>query len=182
MTRDEFAGLVNISTELIAPGRPNRPGTKILPRYMTIHNTDNTDAGADAAAHSKFVRNTGYYVLPSGKKDFVSWHYTVDDGRVIQQMPVDEEAYHAKSGNSQSLGIEVCMNKGIDQQGAFLRAARLTALLLYDHAAAFDISCVVPHMKWTQKKCPVLLLDNGQLGPKWQQFIDTVRAERARIE
>ena len=50
-----------ISEELIAPGRPNRPGTKINPTYITIHNTANSNEGADADAHSRFVRNKGYY-------------------------------------------------------------------------------------------------------------------------
>src|SRR5260370_42511852 len=110
MTRDEFILLINETQDFIASGRPNRPGTKLAATYITIHNTDNTDVGADAVAHSKFVRNTGFYVLPSGKKDLVSWHYTVDNLRVIQQLPIDEVAFHAKSGNAKSIGIEVCMN------------------------------------------------------------------------
>lgn len=181
MTRDEFIALINETQELIPVEKHNRSGMKIAPAYITIHNTDNDSKGADAVAHSKFVRNTGFYTLPSGKKDWVSWHFTVDDKRAIQQLPIDEEAYHAKSGNSQSIAIEVCMNAGIDQPAAFLRAARLTALLLFDHSDTLDISRVVPHMKWTGKKCPVLLLDGGKLGAKWDAFIASVKAERDSI-
>lgn len=181
MTREEFLQQLNETQEFIPTTQHNRPGTKINPTHITIHNTDNSDRGADAAAHSKFVRNTGFYTLPSGKKDWVSWHFTVDDSRTIQQLPIDEEAFHAKNGNATSIAIEVCMNAGIDQAAAFLRAARLTALLLFDHAT-LDISRVVPHMAWTGKKCPVLLLDGGVLGSKWKAFIDQVKTELARIQ
>lgn len=182
MTRDDFAQLLNLSKEFIAVGRPNRPGTLLAGNFITIHNTDNTDHGADAKAHSKFVRNTGFFPLPSGKKDVVSWHFTVDDHQVIQQLPITEVAFHAKSGNKQSVAIEVCMNDGIDQPAAFLRAARLTALLLFDSGAEAALDRVVPHLHWTGKKCPVLLLDQGKIGAKWQAFLDLVKAERSHID
>ncbi len=49
------------------------------------------------------------------KQHWVSWHYSADDNRVIKHLPLDEKAFHAVNGNGQSIGIEVCMNQGIDQ-------------------------------------------------------------------
>jgi N-acetylmuramoyl-L-alanine amidase CwlA len=69
---------LNLLIEIIAEGRPNRPGTIITPNFLTIHNTDNDDRGAGAKAHSGFVRNTGYYIL-HGERHYVSWHFSVDD-------------------------------------------------------------------------------------------------------
>ena len=156
MDREELGRLLNLSTELVAAGRPNRPGTAISPTSITLHNTSNPNAGANAAAHSRMVRNKGYYELPSGKKQWVSWHFTVDDKQVIKQLPTSEMAYHAAAANGKSIAIEVCMHKEIDQQAADLRAARLVAALLYDHG--WGVGAVKSHKEWTGKNCPVKLL------------------------
>ena len=52
-----------------------------------------------------------------GKK-LGSWHYTVDDIKVIKQLPINEKGWHAGKGNSSSIGIEICMHEGIDQEQA----------------------------------------------------------------
>jgi N-acetylmuramoyl-L-alanine amidase CwlA len=169
MTRQELLDSINLSEEFISVGRPNRPGDKIEVTKLTIHNTDNTDKGANAKAHSSFVRLTGYYML-NGKKQWVSWHYTVDDSRAIQQLPVNERAYHAGSAaNSTSLAMEICMNSDNNQPACDDRAARLAALILYDHNLA--INAMVTHESWTGKKCPVLLLAPG----KWVVFQKLVK-------
>lgn len=181
MTRDELRASLNLRQDFIPEGRQNRPGIKIEPTHITIHNTDNTSKGADANAHTNFVKNTGFY-MKSGKKNWVSWHFTVDDQRVVQHLPLDEKALHAGKGNASSVAIEICMNKGIDQESAFRRAAQLVALLLHEAGAPPEhFDRVVPHLTWTKKKCPSLLLDGGQIGPKWQNFIQQVRDEHARI-
>lgn len=164
MNPKELLQSVNLREELIASGRKNRPGTKIRPASITIHNTDNTARGADARAHSSFVRNTGYYML-DGKKHWVSWHYTVDDNQAIRQLPDNEAAYHAGSAaNAASIAMEICMNRGINQPIADDRAARLAAWLL--HINGLGIQDMVPHKKWTGKNCPSLLLPPG----KWRAF------------
>lgn len=172
MDRRELGALLNLSEELIAAGRPNRPGTRIKPSFVTLHNTSNANAGADASAHSRFVRNTGFYML-KGKQNWVSWHYTVDDGRVIKHLPPNEKAFHAGPANSVSVGIEVCMNQGIDRQAADLRAARLAAVLLFDFG--LTASALRTHKSWTGKACPTLLLGH------WSSFVSQVEQIRASI-
>ncbi|MFA0812215.1 peptidoglycan recognition protein family protein [Microbulbifer epialgicus] len=164
MRRGELGESLGLEVELIDEGRPNRSGVPIRPEYLTIHNTSNTGSRADAKAHSKWVRKTGYYILRSGKKNWVSWHYTVDDMRVIQQLPASEKGWHAGKGNGVSLGIEICMHKEISQKAAYDRAARLCACLLYDFSLSVD--AVVTHKHWTGKNCPVLLLK----GNRWDKF------------
>lgn len=106
MRRGELGESLNLEVELIPEGRPNRPGTPLKASKLTVHNTSNTAKGADAKKHSKWVRETGYYTLPNGKKNWVSWHFTVDDVRVIKHLPIGEKGWHSGHGNSTSLGIE----------------------------------------------------------------------------
>lgn len=118
MTRQEFAALLNLEENIVPIGRRNRPGHLNVPKFVTIHNTDNSNTGADARAHGRFLINTGHYML-NGKQHWVSWHYSVDDKRIVKHLPLNEKAFHAASANGQSIAIEVCMNKGIDQAKLF---------------------------------------------------------------
>lgn len=173
MERHELGQQLNLTVELIPQGMPNRKGSSIAPTYLTIHNTSNTGSGADAAAHSRFVRKTGFYTLASGKKNYVSWHYTVDDQQVIKHLPINERAIHAGSGNGRSIGIEICMHKGIDQKAANLRATKLVAVLMHDLGIKKDH--IVTHKHWTNKNCPTLLLSD------FEAFRDRAAAIRASI-
>ncbi len=176
MTRQELLESINLSEELIAAGRGNRPGDTIKVSRLTIHNTDNTDKGANAKAHSSFVRLTGYYMIKD-KKNWVSWHYTVDDSRAIQQLPANERAYHAgSSANSSSLAMEICMNSDNNQAVCDDRAARLAALILHDRKLA--LSAMVTHESWTGKKCPSLLRTTA----KWTAFQNRVKGYLDSIE
>lgn len=148
---------LDLRVALIPETKPNRSGRKISPRFITVHNTANRGRGADADAHARFVTQTGFYTLQSGKKNFVSWHFTVDDKEVVKHLPVDERAIHAGRGNGQSIAIEICMHKGIDQAAADARAQRLIAALM--HNLNIPADHVKPHKHWTGKACPALLLN-----------------------
>lgn len=180
MTREEFGQSLNLEVDLIPAGRRNRPGTRNRQEFITIHNTDNTDPGADARAHARFLKNTGSYIH-NGERIFVSWHYTVDDERIVKHLPIEEMGFHARNnGNLRSIGIEVCMNQGINQQTAFDRAARLVAALLFDMGK--NVSIVVPHHFWTGKNCPRLLLQGGQPGQRWNAFKELINQHLSSID
>ncbi|MDH7809537.1 MULTISPECIES: penicillin-insensitive murein endopeptidase [unclassified Rhizobium] len=160
-----------ILPEFIPEGKRNRPGTRISPTSITIHNTDNTNRGANAKAHSRFVRETGYYEH-NGKIIWVSWHFTVDDTHVIQHLPLNEVGYHAGSNaNGSSIAIEICMNSDNDQERANSRAVGLVASLLRDFG--WDVDQVKRHKDWTGKNCPSLLMS----GTKWKAFLKAVSTE-----
>lgn len=172
MTREELVELIKLKVELIAADKPNRTGRLISPRKITIHNTSNPNTGADANAHSSFVRNKGFYWIkrPNGsqRKNWVSWHYTVDDRIAIKHLPLNEQAIHAgKQANRESIAIEICMHKGINQKAADEKAAQLAALLCHD--LSLQIEDVVTHQNWTGKNCPALLIG------KWDDFVARVR-------
>ena len=178
MTRAELGKTLNLETDWIPEGRRNRTGLTLKPDFITIHNTGNANVGADAKMHARWVRDTGFYVSKkTGKRSYVSWHYTVDDKRVIRHLPITERGIHAGGGdgNRRSIAIEICMNKGIDQQEAFARAARLVAALRHDLSIPDDN--VVPHHHWSGKECPVLLLNGGKPGAKWRAFKQQVQDE-----
>lgn len=173
---------LNLKIDHIPEGRPNRPGTPMRPDFITVHNTDNASAGADAEAHARFVKQTGYYVH-EGTKRWISWHYTVDDDSCIRHLPLDELGWHAGSakGNATSIGIEICMNEGIDQAAAFDRAARLIACLCFD-LGLDPKEAVVPHKHWSGKLCPSQLLDGGKLGARWRGFNEKIGHYLGSIE
>jgi len=156
--------MVSIIKSIIPAGRPNRPGRSVSLQKITIHNTANTTKGADAEAHSR-------YLIKTNEKK--SWHFTCDDTDTYQHLPTNEIGYHAKSGNSKSLGIEICENQGIDHKIANDKAASLTAELLHLHN--LSLSDVVTHKHWTGKTCPRLLLDGSNEGKKWQLFLNRVK-------
>jgi N-acetylmuramoyl-L-alanine amidase CwlA len=102
----------------------------------------------------------------------VSWHFTVDDGAVYQSLPTNEVGWHAgtREGNTTSLGIEICMNEGLDEPAANRRAALLTAVMLRQNQIPLR-SGVKQHNAWSGKKCPSVLRGaaNG-----WRDFLADV--------
>jgi len=149
-----------IHVDLIPLSNWNRPGTALSgTRYITIHNTANTGAGANARAHANYVKN------PSTE---VSWHFTVDDHEIYQHLPTNEVGYHAgtSAGNSQSIGIEICENSDGDFEKAVKNSQELVAKLMADHNV--PIGRVVQHQYWSGKLCPRKLLD------RWQAFLDGI--------
>lgn len=138
-----------------------RPGIKIKPSYITVHETGNTSKGANALAHAK--------LQAAGNSRTASWHYQVDDKEIWQSIPDDEMAYHAgtSAGNSQSIAIEICVNQDGNFEKAKANAIWLIRHLMVKHN--IPISRVVPHKHWSGKNCPQNLL------PQWNQFIDQIK-------
>lgn len=162
--------MLPITQELVAVGRANRPGYAMTPEYITIHNTDNEEAGAGALAHSSFIRTTD---------STTSWHFTVDDKYIIQHIPVNENAWHAGdgrdgTGNRYSIGIEICMNPECDEATANRNAADLAAYLIETVPSLKPFpECIKQHYDWTGKDCPSRIRARGQ----WDGFIDMIRQE-----
>lgn len=163
---------MNIIQRIVPESLTNvRPGFKMVPEYITIHNTANTSKGANAELHSRYLLN-GAGGASKG------WHYTVDEKDVYQHIPTDESAYHAGdgsgNGNRKSIGIEICENVDGEFEGAVQKAAELVGFLMKQHN--IPSHKVVPHKHWSGKQCPRKLLD------RWQQFINLCIAERGKLE
>lgn len=146
--------------------KTSRPAYKLDPTSITVHNTGNSRKGADAEAHTKYVDNTTAYV---------SWHFTVDDKQIIQELPTTENAWHAGDGgkgpgNRTSLSIEICENEGVNWKQARANAIDLIIYLMRE--TGIMLGSVVPHQKWSGKKCPHIILAEG-----WTNFIDDIEYE-----
>jgi hypothetical protein len=164
MQIDKAFSKLNVIQDFIPAGNSNRPGTKLDPSKITIHNTDNASPGADAAAHAKYQKGA------DARARKVSWHFTVDDKNVFQSLPTNEVGWHAKSGNGSSLGIEICMNPELDVPATYDRAALLTAILARQHGIGVP-SGIVQHHSWTGKHCPRILRDKPG---GWEEFLEQV--------
>ena len=175
---------LNIEQRLIPLDRPWRlPDRKLNPEFITIHSTANEAAGADAIAHARLLSSSSGFASSSklSRTGFRSWHFTVDDSRIIQHLPTSEQGDHADftgTGNKVSIGIEICVNKDGNLEKAIERAAGLTAYLMQQHMIAIDH--VVPHYHWAQppyghhKACPAIFMDAGKPGAKWQRYKNRV--------
>ncbi|MFZ7893850.1 N-acetylmuramoyl-L-alanine amidase [Bacillus cereus] len=75
-------------------------------RYITIHETANTAAGANAENSRNIYTDKQLKALSE-----ISWHFTVDDKQIYQHLPTNENRWHAGdgdgSGNRESIGIEI---------------------------------------------------------------------------
>lgn len=80
--------MVNIKQKFIPQNTNARSGYAMAPQFITIHNTANTSRGADAASHASYLQN-------SGKNNYVSYHFVVDDKEAYQLLPCTEVAWHA---------------------------------------------------------------------------------------
>ena len=159
---------VQIIQDFIPPGRRNRPGYKLEPRYITVHDTANAQTGADARAHANYLK--------SHPNLEASWHFTVDDRVIYQHLPLNENGWHAGdgasgTGNRQSIGIEICENRDGNRAAAEANAAWLCAKLLGDFS--LDLERIKQHNFWSGKNCPRVL--RGRPGG-WEGFLKQVEA------
>ena len=161
---------VQIIQDFIPKGRKNRPGYKLTPKYITIHDTANTQAGADAKAHARYLKGSTAAAIPA------SWHFTVDDKVIYQHLPLTENGWHAGdgtngTGNRQSIGIEICENRDGNRAQAEKNAAWLVAKLLKDYG--LKITAVKQHYDWSKKNCPNVLRGRKD---GWKNFLAAVEA------
>ena len=156
---------ITIQQNIIPAGRRNRPGGSNPDNYITIHETGNSSAGADAAAHGKYLASN------AGEASLTSWHYTVDDHAIVQHLPDNETAYHAGDGaggpgNVASIGIEICVNADGDFAKARENAAALVRLLMAEHG--IPLADVVQHNRWNGKNCPATIRSTPGA---WEAFL-----------
>lgn len=156
---------MKIVQDLISKSASNRPGDRLNPTHITVHETGNTSKGADAAMHARYIKGA------DARARKVSWHYTVDDKQIIQHVPDNERAWHAGSGNSKSIGVEICVNSDGNFEKAKSNAAWLLRNLMSKHN--ISLSNVVTHKYWTGKNCPARLLK------EWNAFKQLISNEDA---
>lgn len=162
--QDKFINNIPVIIDLIpTSNKTSRPQRFLVVEYITIHNTGNSNINADAKMHTEYVDNaTGY----------VSWHFTVDDKSIYQELPINEVAWHAGDGangigNTRSIAIEICENDMKNYAKAEENAIALIRYLIEEFN--MPINNIRSHHSWSGKYCPHIILDNG-----WDNFIDKI--------
>ena len=141
----------------------------MTPTRLVIHNTAN-----DASAMSEIS-----YMLGNNKE--VSFHFAVDDYRVVQGIETNRNAWHAGDGhgkgNMEGIAIEICYSKsGGDRfTKAEQNAAKFIASLLKQYG--WGIDKVTKHQDYSGKYCPHRTLDMG-----WERFLNMIRAELGQAQ
>lgn len=153
---------MQVVQDFLRVGHKFRPGTRITPTSVTIHNTGNPTS--TARGERAWLDN------PTNLRsnNFASWHYVLDETTIVQAIPEHELAYHARQGNNSSIGIEICESG--NQAVVWRRAVRFVASILKRYNWGTDR--VKTHRDWTGKHCPRLLL------PRWSEFLADIEREQ----
>ena len=161
---EAYIGAAKVTVDIIPKGFC-RPNTTINVKSITVHQTGNIDT--TAKANHNYMKN----INRSGSR-IASWAFTVDDKDIYQALPSNNKAYHAgnATGNSTSIGIEICMFTDKEKQRkAYENALALIKILMqYYNLSTNDIK---QHYNWTKKDCPTWLR-SGKYGYNWSWFIN----------
>ena len=149
-----------------------RPGTPMQPTRTTWHDTGNPGARTNAESHAGWM--AAGCPDGNGNPTYTSWHFTVDDGKAIQHIPLNEVAWHAGDGangpgNLTSIAIEECVNSDRDAAKTRANAAELHAFLIKTlNLQSGTVNGCVQHNYWSGKNCPEVIRNAG-LWPEMQR-------------
>lgn len=150
-----------IDKKLIRYNYSSRCGAEI--KYIIIHDTGNTNKGANALAH--------YHYFNGGNRK-ASAHYFVDEERIVQTVEDFNSAWHCGDGkgkygitNSNSIGIEICINSDGNFENALINTYNLILHLIEKYNICNRN--VLRHYDASRKICPgTMSLDN------WGMWLD----------
>lgn len=132
------------------------------PTRIVVHNTAN-----DASAMAEIS-----YMI--GNNNQVSFHYAVDDYRVVQGIEENRNAWHSGDGNGkgnrQGIAIEICYSKSGGDK--FIKAEENAVELIVSILKRYGwgIDRVTKHQDYSRKYCPHRTLDMG-----WERFLNQIR-------
>lgn len=157
---------ISINKEFIS--RENISGTGNSCQYIIIHETDNISRGAGARTHAK-AQQGGHFAN-------MSVHYYCGSDGIYQAAEHTYRCWHigreyggdhavSDATNSNSLGIEICVNSDGDYIEARQNAIILVRELL--QTTTIPISHVIRHYDAKGKYCPRKMMDTPSL---WSDF------------
>lgn len=163
---------LTMENQLISSAKyPTKSPYSMTPTRVVVHNSGTPNANAQALASN--IVNTN---------DYRSWHFSVDETKAIQSIPLNRNGFHAGDGgngvgNRQGIAIEIAR----DMEGNTARAdkaqdngALLVAILLKKYG--WGIDKVTKHQDYQNKYCPHRILDNG-----WDKFLKQVQGHLAKM-
>lgn len=159
--------MLPIKKKLIKYNYSSRYNKRI--EYIVIHDTGNTSKGAGADNHYRYF---------NGGNRNASAHYFVDDKEIIQTVEDTNASWHCGDGkgkygitNSNSIGVEICINSDGDYQKAVVNAAELIKHLMEKYNIPIDK--VVRHYDASRKICPRTMSHNNW--EKWKDFKESLQ-------
>lgn len=143
----------------------NRSARNTVIKYIVIHDTGNTGKGANASAHFNYF---------NGGNRNSSADFFVDDTQIMQINDYNKYyTWHCGDGkgkygitNSNSIGIEICINSDGNYDKAFKNAVELTKWLMKEINISADN--VVRHYDASRKNCPASM--SGDNWALWNEF------------
>ncbi|MGU8337167.1 N-acetylmuramoyl-L-alanine amidase [Clostridium perfringens] len=139
------------------------------PKYIIIHETDNTSKGAGAETHCKAQAN--------GNIGKASVHYYVDDTGVYQAVEHKHATWNCGDGNNRyginnknTISIEICVNPDSNYNKAVDNAIELVRYL---KAGSYSHCKIVRHYDASRKNCPRKIIANGY----WNTFLERVNSK-----
>ena len=166
--------MLPIQKMLIKYNYSSRNGRKI--EYIVVHDTGNTGKGAGVKSHFNFF---------NGADRQSSADYFVDDYSIGQFVEDWNYSWHCGDGkgrygitNSNSIGIEICINSDGNYVQAVKNAAELVRYLMGKYH--IDIDHVVRHYDASRKSCPDQII-RGVSGITWTKFKQMVMGSDVNV-
>ena len=167
--------MLPIQKMLIKYNYSSRNGKKI--EYIVVHDTGNTGRGAGVKSHFSFF---------NGADRQSSADYFVDDHSIGQFVEDWNYSWHCGDGkgkygitNSNSIGVEICINSDGNYTQAVKNAAELVRFLMKKYN--IPLSKVVRHYDASRKSCPNQII-NGKDGITWDKFKQLVLDSNINID
>ena len=157
---------MNINKDYISTR--NTSGTGNPCKYIVIHETDNTSKGAGARKHAE--------AQSKGHLSGMSVHYYCGSDGVFQAAEHTRKCWHvgknyvdkpnvADASNSNTIGIEICVNSDGDYTKARQNAIELVKHLI--KTTGIPTERVIRHYDAKGKYCPRKMMDDAKL---WNDF------------
>lgn len=166
--------MLPIQKKIIKYNYSSRNGRKI--EYIVVHDTGNIGKGADVNSHFNFF---------NGADRQSSADYFVDDHSIGQFVEDWNYSWHCGDGkgrygitNSNSIGIEICINSDGNYVQAVKNTAELVRFLMNKYN--IDINHVVRHYDASRKSCPNQII-RGVDGITWDKFKQMVMGSDTSI-
>lgn len=161
--------MLPIKKKLIKYNYSSRNNKRI--EYIVIHDTGNTSKGAGADNHYRYF---------NGGNRNASAHYFVDDKEIIQTVEDANASWHCGDGkgkygitNSNSIGVEICINSDGDYEKAVANTVELVKHLMEKHN--IPIEKIVRHYDASRKICPRTMSNNNW--ERWKGFKESLQEQ-----
>lgn len=149
--------------------------------WIVVHESGMPGAGNDAELLARIQRQQA-----DGERAYrqASWNYQIDHEKIYQSFDDTVYCWHAGGdygkylplGNSNSIGIEMCINEDGNYDGAMFHDAKLVAYLL--HKYNLKMENVVRHHDTSGKICPNYMIETNRYG----EFLERVKDELNAIK